>query len=135
VDDLLSLMTITLAHPSSYGFLTYKNLVLTLWARHYLKLPAKPLQSLALKDFKLFFDDLLPGRSDTGADRPRAIPQAMKNHFLDWLAAETGLKDFEITEGLEKTFENLFAEIESELGLVAAKGLDPRYVQMFLLTP
>jgi hypothetical protein len=134
VDDLLSLMTITLAHPSSYGFLTYKNLVLTLWARHYLKLPAKPLQSLALKDFKLFFDDLLPGRSDTGADRPRAIPQAMKNHFLDWLAAETGLKDFEITEGLEKTFENLFAEIESELGLVAAKGLDPRYVQMFLLT-
>jgi hypothetical protein len=133
VDDLLSLMTITLAHPSSYGFLTYKNLVLTLWARHYLKLPAKPLQSLALKDFKLFFDDLLPGWSDTGADRPRAIPQAMKNHFLDWLAAETGLKDFEISEGLGQTFENLFADIESELGPVATEDLDPRYIQLFLL--
>ena len=100
LDDLLSLMTITLAHPSSYGFLTYKNLVLTLWARHYLKLSAKPLQALALKDFKPFFEDLLPGRTETGGDKPRAIPQAMKNHFLDWLGAETGLRDFEITEGL-----------------------------------
>jgi hypothetical protein len=57
----------------------------------------------------------------------------MKNHFLNWLAAETGLKDFEITEGLGRTFENLFTEIESELGRVAARDLDPRYIQMFLL--
>ena len=135
LDDLLSLMTITLAHPSSYGFLTYKNLVLTLWARHYLKLSAKPLQSLALKDFKPFFEDLLPGRSQTGADKPRAIPQAMKNHFLDWLGAETGLRDFEITERLGQTFENLFADIESELGPIAARDLDPRYIQLFLLGP
>jgi hypothetical protein len=134
LDDLLSLMTITLAHPSSYGFLTYKNLVLTLWARHYLKLSAKPLQSLALKDFKPFFEDLLAGRTETGADKPRAIPQAMKNHFLDWLGAETGLRDFEITERLGQTFENLFADIENELGLIAARDLDPRYIQLFLLT-
>jgi hypothetical protein len=134
LDDLLSLMTITLAHPSSYGFLTYKNLVLTLWARHYLKLSAKPLQALALKDFKPFFEDLLPGRTETGGDKPRAIPQAMKNHFLDWLGAETGLRDFEITEGLGQTFENLFADIENELGPIAARDLDPRYIQLFLLT-
>jgi len=133
VDDLLSLMTITLAHPSSYGFLTYKNLVLTLWARHYLKLSAKPLQSIPLKDFKSFFEDLLPGRPDTGTEKPRQIPQAMKSHFLDWLGTETGLRDFEITERLGRTFENLFADIESELGSVAAKDLDPRYVQLFLL--
>ncbi len=133
LDDLLSLMTITLAHPSSYGFLTYKNLVLTLWARHYLKLSAKPLQALALKDFKPFFEDLLPGRTETGADKPRAIPQTMKNHFLDWLGAETGLRDFEITERLGQTFENLFADIESELGPVAARDLNPRYIQLFLL--
>ena len=134
VDQLLSMMTIELAHPASYGFLTYKNLMLTLWARHYLKLPAKPLQSIPLKDFKPFFNDLLSGRPDPGAEKQRAIPQAMKNHFLDWLTAETGLKDFEITEGLGRTFENLFAEIESELGMVAARDLDPKYVLMFLLT-
>ncbi len=134
VDQLLSMMTIELAHPASYGFLTYKNLMLTLWARHYLKLPVKPLQSIPLKDFKPFFNDLLSGRPDPGAEKQRAIPQAMKNHFLNWLTAQTGLKDFEITEGLGRTFENLFAEIESELGMVATRDLDPKYVLMFLLT-
>jgi len=133
VDELLSMMTIALAHPASYGFLTYKNLVLTLWARHYLKLPGKPLQSIALKVFKPFYNDLLPGRPDFGAKKQRAIPQSMKNHFLNWLTADTGLTDLEISEGLGKTFENLFAEIESELGSVAAKDLDARYVQLFLL--
>jgi hypothetical protein len=127
-------MTFELAHPSSYGFLTYKNLVLTLWARHYLKLPAKPLQAIPLENFKPFFNDLFPGRPDSGAAKQRAIPQAMKNHFLNWLAAETGLKDFEITGGLGRTFEDLFTDIESELGRVAAQDLDPRYIQMFLLT-
>jgi len=133
VDELLSMMTIELAHPASYGFLTYKNLVLTLWARHYLKLPAKPLQSITLKDFKPFYNDLLPGRPDSGAKKQRTIPQAMKNHFLNWLTADTGLTDLEITEGLGKTFDNLFTEIESELGTVSARDLDSRYVQMFLL--
>ncbi|MEE4262140.1 MAG: DUF6178 family protein [Desulfobacteraceae bacterium] len=134
VDELVSLMTFELAHPSSYGFLTYKNLVLTLWARHYLKIPAKPLQAIPLKDFRPFFSDLLPARPDSGAAKPPAIPQAMKNHFLNWLAAETGLKDFEITGGLGRTFEDLFKEMEIELGRVSAKDLDPRYIQLFLLT-
>jgi len=133
VDKLLSLMTLQLAHPASYGFLTYKNLVLTLWARHYLKAPTQPLQAVAFKDFQPFFEDLLPGRPDPAAAKPRSVPQAMKNHFLEWLAADTGLKDFEITEGLGRTFEDLFTDIESELGRVAAQDLDPRYIQMFLL--
>jgi hypothetical protein len=133
VDELLSLMTFELAHPASYGFLTYQNLVLTLWARHYLNLPAEPLQAIPVKDFKPFFEDLLRGRPDSGAEKPRAVPQAMKNHFLDWLAADTGLRDFEISERLGKTFENLFADIENELGRLAAKDLDPRYIHIFLL--
>ena len=80
-----------------------------------------------------FFEQLLPGPPDTGAEKPRVIPQAMKDNFLNWLAADTGLKDFEISERLAKTFETLFAEIESELGRLGAEALDPRYVQMFLL--
>ena len=134
VDELLSLMTFQLAHPASYGFLTYKNLVLTLWARHYLKTPSKPLQAIPLKEYKPFFTDLFSGHPDPSAKKQRAIPQEMKNHFLNWLAAETGLRDFEITERLGKTLEDLFADIESELGRVAAQDLDPRYIQMFLLT-
>ena len=57
----------------------------------------------------------------------------MKQNILDWLAADTGLKNFEITARLGQTLENLFEEIESELDRVTANDLDPRYVQMFLL--
>ena len=134
VDELLSLMSFELAHPSSYGFLTYKNLILTLWARHYLDSPADPLQSIPLKEFMPFFNALLSGRQDSGAEQQHTIPQAIKDNFLEWLVDETSLKDFEITGELGKTFEELFAEIETELGSVSVKELDPRYVQMFLLT-
>jgi hypothetical protein len=133
VDKLLSQLSFELAHPASYGFLTYKNLILTLWVRHFLKIPAKPLQAVAFKKFKPFFKELLPGPSDPAGVKPRTIPQSMKNHFIDWLAADTGLKDFEITGGLGRTFEDLFADIEGELGRVSARDLDPRYIQIFLL--
>ena len=57
----------------------------------------------------------------------------MKQNFLDWLAADTGLKDFEITEQMGQSLASLFEEIESELDRVTAKDLDPRYVHLFLL--
>jgi len=133
VDDLLSLMPIDLDRPSSYGFLTYKNLILTLWAGHYLKLPAKKLNPLDLKKFKPFFENLLPGHPDSSTAKPRKVPAVMKSRFLDWLAENTGLRDFEITERLAGTLENLFEEIENELGNVAVEDLKPKYIQLFLL--
>ena len=133
VDDLLSLMTIEIDLPAASGFPTYKNLILTLWAGYYLKLPAPKPKPIKLKKFLPFFKELLPGEAKPGADKPRTIPQAMKNHFLSWLAADTGLKDFELTERLGQILENLFEEIESELGRVAAEDIDPKYVQLFLL--
>jgi hypothetical protein len=133
VDDLLSLMTINLDQPSSYGFLTYKNLILTLWARHYLHLQEEILKPFALKEFIPFFEDLLPGKPDPANIQPRKIPMGMKTHFLEWLAANSGLRDFEITERLAPTLEALFQEIENDLGSVAANDLDPRYVLLFLL--
>ena len=134
VDDLLSLMPIDLDRPSSYGFLTYKNLILTLWAGHCLKLPEKKLKPLDLKKFKPFFENLLPGHPDSGTAKPRKVPAVMKSRFLNWLAENTGLRDFEITERLGGTLENLFEEIESELGSVAVEDLEPKYIQLFLLT-
>jgi len=135
LDYLLSLMTIDIERPAAYGLLTYKNLILTLWARNYLNLSAKKLKPLTLKQFKPFFEELLPGQPDPAGDQPRHIPQAMKNNFINWLTADTGLKDFEITGQLGRTLDNLFAEVESELGRVAATNLLPRYVQLFLLAP
>lgn len=133
IDDLLSLMSIAIDRPSAYGFLTYKNLILTLWARYYLSLATEKLKPLTLNEFKPYFEELLPGQPANGSDQKRKIPQEMKQHFLDWLAAETGLKDFEISGRLAKTLETLFEEIESELGRMAVQDLDARYVQLFLL--
>jgi hypothetical protein len=57
----------------------------------------------------------------------------MKGLFLNWLVENTGLRDFEITERLGGTLENLFEEIESELAGVAIEDLEPKYIQLFLL--
>ncbi len=133
VDDLLSLLSINLDSPSVYGFLTYKNLILTLWTRHYLALSTEKPIPLTLKQFQPFFENLLPRASGSAADQVRKVPGAMKASFLDWLSTETGLRDFEITERVGQTFEELFNEIESEYGQVAAKNLDPRYIHLFLL--
>jgi hypothetical protein len=133
IDELLSLMSIEIDRPSAYGFLTYKNLILTLWAGHYLDLPAGKLKPLALNDFKPFFEALLPLRPGGGSDQKRKISRQLKQNFLEWLADDTGLKDFEIAGHLGRTLEHLFKEIEDEIGQVDGKKLDPRYVQLFLL--
>ncbi|MBT8366307.1 MAG: hypothetical protein KJP23_16535 [Deltaproteobacteria bacterium] len=133
IDDLLSLMSIDIDRPSSYGFLTYKNLILTLWARHYLDLPAEKLKPLTLNECKPYLEELLPGKPAKESPPESKIPRKMKQHFLDWLAVETGLKDLEIIDRLGQTLENLFEEIEIELGRVSVKDLDARYVQLFLL--
>jgi hypothetical protein len=126
-DDLLSLMSINLAPLSSYGFLIFKNLILTLWARHVCGLSEDP-HPLTLNQFKGFFDQLGPAET-----KPKKISQAMKESFLNWLCARTTLKDYEIAEKLGHVFENLFKEIESEYGAVSTDDLDPRYIHLFLL--
>ncbi|MGE5256586.1 MAG: DUF6178 family protein, partial [Hyphomicrobiales bacterium] len=64
---------------------------------------------------------------------PRRVPDSMKTAFVHWLAQDTGLKDYEISEKLGRIFEDLFGEIEAEYGRVATQDLDPRFVQLFLL--
>ena len=128
-DNLLSLMTIELETISAYRFLTYKNLVLTLWARQYLGLTGK-LVPMALDEFKPFFDDLWEGKA-----KSRKIKISKKELFLNWLSSATGLTLYKISQWLGQTLENIFGEIESELGQVLTKDLDPKYVQIFLLKP
>jgi hypothetical protein len=133
VDHLLAVMDIQLEPPSQYGFLTWKNLLLTQWARHCLGLKEDKLRPLALAAFTPFFSMLLLGPAPEESAETRRIPDYLKTDFIAWLAHETGLKDFEISEKLGRIFEDLFAEIEAEYGRVAAKDLDPRFVQLFLL--
>jgi hypothetical protein len=76
----------------------------------------------------------MPGRVDSGSEPAGKIPVEMKIAFLNWLSVETGLKDYEISKRLGQTFEDLFNEIESEYGVVAAEEIDPRFVHLFLLS-
>ncbi|MFO7708991.1 MAG: DUF6178 family protein [Desulfobacterales bacterium] len=133
VDHLFSVMTIRLKPPSQYGFLTWKNLLLTLWARQRLGMAEGVLSPLAVKPFSRFFAELLPGAPSEAALGLRRIPDTLKTDFVRWLAADTGLRDYEISEKLGSILEGLFLEIENEYGRVAVKDLDPRFVQLFLL--
>ncbi len=134
VDDLLSVMNIKMDSFPQYGFLTYKNLLLTLWVRKFLGLKAAKPKSLTLKQFLPFFEKLLPGRVDPDSKQSRKIPVEMKSSFLNWLSSVTDLKDYEISERLGRTFEDLFDEIENEYAQVATAEIDPRFVHLFLLS-
>jgi len=133
IDRLLTLMNIELKPPEEYRFLTWKNVLLTLWARHRLGLKEEKLSPMALKPFARFFSELLPGEPPPDSAVPRRIPDSMKTAFMHWLTQDTGLRDYEISENLGRIFEDLFGEIEAEYGRVAAQDLDPRFVQLFLL--
>ncbi|MEA3428305.1 MAG: DUF6178 family protein [Thermodesulfobacteriota bacterium] len=130
-DNLLSLMTIKFK-TTGERTITYKNLILTLWARHYMGL-SEELAPLLLDELKTFFDDLLitPQKSKQYNQRKTGI--SIKESFLNWLSEKTGLNIYEITQRLGQTLENLFNDIESEYGAVAKKDLDPRYIHLFLV--
>ena len=135
LDHLFSLMSIDLSRV--YGdFMTYKNLVLTLWARDYLGL-AEAGGALELDDFKTFFAALFSRTADSErglAERPAdKISTAMKSAFLSWLSRKTGLSEFEISRELAPTLENLFNELENEYGRVTLKDLDPKFIYHFCI--
>ena len=126
-DRLLSVMEIANERLNRYHLLSYKNLLLTLWVRNEIGLSSEldPVDPDALRPFfeTLWAPDQIP----------RRIKTSSKASFLNWLSNRTGLKALEISERVGPTLETLFGEIESELGLVAAQDLDPRYVHLFLL--
>ncbi len=129
-DDLLSLMTIEFGQRGAYGFLTYQNLLLTLWANNYLSPTndGRSLRPLTMDEFHSFFKELW--QTDTP---PRKIRDAMKENFLAWLARCSGLETYEITERMGPALESLFSDIQTELGSVEIRHLDPRYIHLFLI--
>jgi hypothetical protein len=125
-DELLFLMNIKIeTRPDQ--FLTYKNLILTLWTRHHLNLSEK-LIPLTLDEFRAFYSDLW-----TAKIKPRKIRLPMKESFLEWFSEQTELDPSEIVQNVGQTLENLFKEIETEYEDVSTKDLDSRYIHLFLL--
>jgi len=127
-DDLLARMDLKIEPFAAYTLLNHKNLILTLWVRHHLKL-AEGLRPLALTEFRSVFETLWKGE-----DPPRRVRSSVKSAFVNWLAEATGLGGAEIAAGLGQVLEALFAEIESEYGYVSSRDLDPKYIHLFLLS-
>ena len=114
---------------SSQRFLTFKQLILTLWAREILKLESpNRLIPLSKDEFIIFFAQLM-----TGKEPQKHIDDSMKSNFLSWVSKQTGESIEDIGLRMGKSFEELFKEIENELGSVSEKHLDPRYIRHFLV--
>lgn len=130
-DDLLAAMhleTRQIKGPGRPGFLTYQNLLLTLWAHHYLGLPDTEVQPLPLDRFRQLFNDLWEKEKKTPA-----IRDEVKENFLKWLARRSGLNTFDIADRMGRALEGLFNTVETELGHVEARFLDPRFIHLFIL--
>lgn len=132
-DDLLSHIGIKI-DTAFEGFLTFKNLLLTLWVRDYLGKSHKVLP-VKMNDFTLFFEYLFSDQTakNENANNKRKISKTVKESFLSWLSKKSDLPGHTISEKLGQTLENLFTEIENEYGNVSGKDLDQRYVYHFLL--
>ncbi|MFZ0134929.1 MAG: DUF6178 family protein [Desulfobacterales bacterium] len=126
-DRLLSLMKITPGPLSAGRFLTYKSLVLTLWA---LEQSAGRGQDryLTREEFGRFF-----GRLWQEGQRPRRVAAVMKRSFASWLGERAGLTEPELAALIGPLMERLVAEIEEEYGLVEMADLDPRFIHLFLV--
>jgi len=135
-DRLLSGIRIDPAGRRPQG-LTYKNFLLTLWASDELESgdpegPAPLVPAISLDDVKRFHRRLFPGMSDADGGL-RRIADVQKEEFVRWLSRRTGLDAADIADRLGQTLEALFAELEEEMGAVAAEDLDPRYMRLFLV--
>lgn len=132
MDRLLKQMAITIATDAGIRRLTYKNLMLTLWARASLKAPpvdtVTSTIAVSLSAFKAFYEGLWTDQADQ-----RIIGDEKKAAFLHWAAVASGQSPEDLSNRLGTVFEALFDEIERELAPVEAGNVDPRHVDLFLL--
>jgi hypothetical protein len=130
-DGLLATLSLEVKPLPPGSLLTYKNLLLTCWARETTDSGAggTAFGPLPLDAFNSFFDTLW-----RSPEKPRAIKLSAKSAFLKWLKDKSSLTGTEITQQCGNTLENLFTEIETELGQVSKKDIDPRYIQLFLIS-
>ena len=127
IDNLFSLMKTKIGFTDV--FFTYKSLLLTLWAKASLGFPneTEKIEPVDIQKFKPFFKDLWQDNSQ------KKIKNSVKEKFVTWISEATERDSYDITMKFGDIFENLFFEIEDNLGGVLSKDLDSRYIQLFLV--
>lgn len=127
LDDFLNRLDVDIA-TFSFGVLTYKSMILTLWVRDRMGLnKSKPLSlaPIEISEFKDFFAQLF------GPDGSIGDTQA-KDLGL-WAAQASGVHEADLPTALQGILYRLLRELESEYGHVRTQDLDPRFMPMFLL--
>jgi cation transport regulator ChaB len=133
-DHLLNRLDPAFASPLKSGFLSYKNLLLTLWVRHRLSLPEE-VRRLTTHAFEPFFKELFQYDTAPLPDGRRRIDDALREDFLHWLADRTAHPPAELSASIGSSLEALFTELEEAYGRVHPEHIDPRYIRHFLLEP
>ena len=129
MDRLLDDLSLPITPMPSTSLLTYKNLLLTHWVKQVLDMSKKDLSPIPIGAFRSFYDTLWRGRQ-----RPRVVRTTMKSDFLKWLTEKSGQTGTKITAQCGPALEALFTDIEGELGAVLREALDPRFIQLFLVS-
>ena len=108
--------------------ISYKNMLLTLWARNELKLSFK-IEPITFKEFKIFFQCLWDNSKES-----RTISRKAKLSFINWLSQMVALSQNQLLRRADDIFEQIFDEIEDEYSLVSLENLDPRFINYFLIS-
>lgn len=127
LDELLGLMVDFPFQPPRRQ-VTWKSLLLTLWARHATGYEGDRL-ALPVEVFRPFYSGLWEGALPS-----RKISDAAKERFLGWLAHATRLETYALSRKFRETLEALFDAVESEYQAVSAAHLDPRHIHLFMLS-
>ncbi len=128
-DQILSFVKIdTSAFPDQH-FVTFQNLLLTLWSRNRIGLlPVNMPEPIAIESFRPFYGSLWDSEKNAGR-----IKDSVKADFLDWISSFTGLAPHEIVDNASNSLEKLFCKIEDEFAAVNKEDLDYRFIDLFLL--
>ncbi len=125
VDTVLGKLSVELTSFKE-GVLTYKTLILTLWAKDRLHLEPN-LEPIDVKVFKDFFIALF---SDLESDKKDKI---QLNDMIIWSSEATKMSEKDIPEAFFDVLKDLISELESEYYQVDPDNIDPRFIPHFLL--
>ncbi len=125
IDKVLGLLNIDI-NSFKQGVLTYKTLILTLWAKDRLHLEST-LDPIDTKIFKNFFIALF-SKSD-----PENSQQIQLNDLVLWTSEAARMNEKELPKAFKEVLTDLIDELEEEYALVDPKNIDPRFIPHFLL--
>lgn len=108
-------------------FVTWKSVLLTLWAREVLGLDPL-LIPIDLDRFHSFY------RTLWRAEGRARIRDAVRTAFLDWVAKTAEMDLHALSADYGTLFEELFNELEQEYGDVSGETLDARFMRHFLIS-